>query len=245
MADLPREDDPCKKVYEKKGTAKGTSAEYSWDDAWSKARSSACSSAAVDAEVWVMTISCPKACPYRELEIEVGDPSDPTITRGRDAQGHRIWNGASEVDWSAVVKCVETLPGDRGTVEADGTGVMVGGKRRRPGCGQKVRVNDRSQGEGSSIVTADPQAAAATNEANENALHQAYMDANGAVLKIRCRSSCTKRTVIITTSPPQAGKPQKEDVTMPGTMPGGGKKLIECWLVKSKVEWKARVTCHD
>ena len=95
------------------------------------------------------------------------------------------------------------------------------------------------------MVQLDPQAAQAIEEAKNHAIEQTYLDANDAALKIKCRTSCPLRKVVITLSPPQAGKPQKENVTMPGTSPGGGKKQLECWLVDAKCEWKARVTCHD
>lgn len=238
-----QEEDPCKKVSRSQGTSNGNSAEYDWDVCWDKAMASARHWAAIDAERWAMAIVCPLACSYRQLDIEIGDPTDPNITRGRDSQGHPIWNGTSQVDWTATVTCVAALPGDDGTAEGEGTGVSDGGEHRRAACDEKVRFDDTSQGAGASVVQADPQAAAAIKEAKDKAQEQAYREANRDALGIRCRYRCRLRTVSIIVAPPQAGNPQKETVEV--TLSTGLKKPVEFWVVHARCQWKLRVTCHD
>jgi hypothetical protein len=126
-------------------------ADRDYDDAWSGSQRDARAAAANGAAAWALTIPCPDTCPYRELQVDIGDPSVPVMKHERDNDGHRVWRANCEAEWSGTVRCVKELPDDRDTVEADESGVIVNGEHRRAACDENIRANDKSLGEGSSL----------------------------------------------------------------------------------------------
>jgi len=216
------------------------------DESEAMAVFSARQQAVIDAMTFAESITCPKACPKRQVTIDLGEAADPECNRLK-AGGKRQWSCKTTCAWRVKVECVTDWLDDEEASDPDEFGGVVEQEQqpngpnievhRRARCREWVKYDGTAEGFGLTRVSEDADGSKAKKEAAADAASRAQREATERALRLRCRFRCRRTRLIVIVDAPDVLDPEGKKVE-------DGDHKVDAWKATATCSWRTLAVCR-